>query len=44
MHVRSYDRNALLEFEAELRAIKENVTFGKMSDMTYQGVLRKIPK
>jgi hypothetical protein len=42
--VRSYDRNALLEFEAELRAIEKNVTFGKMADMTYQGVLRKISK
>lgn len=42
--VRSYDRNALLEFEAELISIEKAVKFGRMSGMTYQGVLRKISK
>lgn len=42
--VRSYDRDALLEFETELKSIENTVTFGRMSGMTYQGILRKISK
>lgn len=42
--VRAYDPDALLEFATKLKSIEDTVTFGRMSGLTYQGILRKIEK